>query len=114
MRSTLETEDLQAIAEMVARKLAPLLAKVQEAVERPVLPAPKQVPLREPEALRGAKEVGEVIRSKQLKQLTGLSRATIWRRERAGDFPARIRLTGTSVGWRRTDIEEWLATRPEV
>lgn len=38
MRSTFETEDLQAIAEMVTRKLAPLLAKVQEAVERPVLP----------------------------------------------------------------------------
>jgi hypothetical protein len=45
MRSTFDTEDLQAIAEMVARKLAPLLAKVQEAVERPVLSAQKAGPI---------------------------------------------------------------------
>lgn len=114
MRSTFETEDLQAIAEMVARKLAPLLAKVQEAVERPVLPAPKQVPFMEPEVSRCVKAEADVIRSKQLRQLTGLSRTTIWRLEREGDFPARIRLTRTGVGWRRTEIETWLATRPEV
>lgn len=114
MRSTLETEDLQAIAEMVARKLAPLLAKVQEAVERPALPAPRLVPSREPEAARCAKPEGEVIRSKHLRHFTGLSRTTIWRLEREGNFPARIRLGYAGVGWRRSEIETWLATRPEV
>lgn len=40
MRITFENEDLQAIAEIVARKLAPLLSKVQEAVEHPVILPP--------------------------------------------------------------------------
>jgi predicted DNA-binding transcriptional regulator AlpA len=113
MRITLETEDLQAIAEMVARKLTPVLAKVQEAVERPP-PAPNPIQLPGPEAARSAKPECEVVRSKDLRQLTGLSRSSIWRLERDGDFPARVRLTRTGVGWRRTDIETWLATRPQV
>ena len=112
MRITLETEDLQAIAEMVARKLAPVLAKVQEAVERPA--PPKPVPLTGPEAARSTKPECDVVRSKDLRQLTGLSRSSVWRLERDGDFPARIRLTRTGVGWRRIDIEAWLATRPQV
>lgn len=114
MRITLETEDLQAIAEMVARKLAPVLARVQEAVERPAPPAPRQVQLTGPEAARSTKPECEVVRSKDLRQLTGLSRSSIWRLERDGDFPARVRLTRSGVGWRRTDIEAWLATRPQV
>jgi predicted DNA-binding transcriptional regulator AlpA len=111
MRSTFETEDLQAIAEMVARKLAPLLAKVQEAVERPVLPPPKPLPLLESEVASGNKAKYDVVRNKQLRQLTGLSNTTIWRLEREGAFPARIRLSQKSVGWRRSEIETWLATR---
>ena len=39
---------------------------------------------------------------------------TLWRWEREGSFPGRIRLSNHSVGWRRSDIEAWLATRPTV
>ena len=114
MRSTFETEDLQAIAEMVTRKLAPLLAKMQEALERPVLHAPKPLPLQESEVTPDNKTRCVIVRSKQLRQITGLSYTTIWRLEREGAFPARIRLSRSSVGWRRSEIEAWLATRPEV
>ena len=114
MRITFETDDLQAIAEAVARKLAPLIAKAQDAAARPIPATQKRVLIQEPEVVRVIKTTGEVIRRKELCQITGLSMVTLWRQEREGYFPARIRLTNHSVGWRRSDVEAWLASRPTV
>ena len=50
----------------------------------------------------------KIIRSKEVQELTGLSRTTIWRLERAGKFPARLALTPGSIGWRLTDVEKWI------
>lgn len=114
MRITFEPDDLQAIAEVVVKKLNPLLEKVLEATQRPVSSATKHISIIEPEVLRSLKSTGEVIRRKELCKITGVSMTTLWRWEREGDFPARIRLSTHSVGWRRSDIETWLATRPIV
>lgn len=114
MRIIIEPDDLQAIAEVVVRKLNPLLEKVLEAAQRPIPSTTKHLPIMEQEVLRGLKSTGEVIRRKELCKITGLSMSTLWRWEREGNFPARIRLTTHSVGWRRSDIETWLATRPTV
>ncbi|MDE0133136.1 MAG: AlpA family phage regulatory protein [bacterium] len=46
---------------------------------------------------------------------TGLSRTTLWRLRRTGEFPAPVRLGGDAsraVGWLRSDIEEWILSRP--
>lgn len=51
---------------------------------------------------------GDVIRR------TGLSRSTIWRRVRAGTFPAPISLGENSVGWPSNVIADWIASRPAV
>ncbi|HIJ95543.1 MAG TPA: AlpA family phage regulatory protein [Desulfuromonadales bacterium] len=114
MRITLEPDDLQAIADAVVRKLSPLLVKVQEAAERPKSIAARTVPIVMQEAPRTTRAVGDVIRRKDLCQITGLSMTTLWRQEREGFFPARIRLTDHSVGWRRSEDEAWLATRQAV
>jgi prophage regulatory protein len=114
MRITFESDDLQAIAEAVARKLAPLITKVQEAAARPIASTLKRVSIRKPEVVRVIKTAGEVIRRKELCQITGLSMATLWRQEHEGYFPAHIRLTNHSVGWRRSKVEAWLASRPTV
>ncbi|WP_042150489.1 MULTISPECIES: AlpA family transcriptional regulator [unclassified Pseudoalteromonas] len=50
----------------------------------------------------------KIIRSKEVQELTGLSRTTIWRLERTGKFPARVALTAGSIGWRLTEIQEWI------
>lgn len=50
----------------------------------------------------------KIIRSKEVQELTGLSRTTIWRLEREGKFPARVPLTSSNVGWRLTDVQEWI------
>ena len=52
-----------------------------------------------------------MVRLPEVMEITGLSRTTIWRRERDGSFPAPIRLGGEhtrTVGWREQDIYEWI------
>ena len=55
-----------------------------------------------------------VVRRKQLLELIGLSCATQWRMEKAGQFPARIKLGKGSVGWHLLEVEEWLKDRERV
>jgi predicted DNA-binding transcriptional regulator AlpA len=49
-----------------------------------------------------------ILRSKEVQEMTGLSRTTLWRLERKGEFPARVALCAGSVGWRLSEVELWL------
>src|SRR5262245_23762515 len=51
------------------------------------------------------------LRSHEVVARTGVSRTTIWRLERSGNFPARRRLSPNTVGWRESEVEEWIASR---
>ncbi len=42
----------------------------------------------------------------------GVSKDTIWRWRREGDFPAPVRLGGRTSRWRLSDIEAWEAQCP--
>jgi predicted DNA-binding transcriptional regulator AlpA len=53
-----------------------------------------------------------ILRAAAVIRLTGLSRTTLWRLERQGEFPARVRLGLNSVGWREEEIARWINTRP--
>lgn len=46
--------------------------------------------------------------------LTGLSRATIYRYEKAGDFPSRRQLGVGRVGWVYKEVREWIDSRQAV
>ena len=50
----------------------------------------------------------QVLRPKQVIEEYGLSRTTIWRKEREGTFPKRVRLGSRAIGWLRSDLEAWL------
>jgi len=53
-----------------------------------------------------------IIRSKELEKMVALSRPTIWRYEKAGDFPKRIKLgTSSSVGWKLSEVQAWINQR---
>ncbi len=52
-----------------------------------------------------------ILRAKEVISLTGLSRTTIWRLEKQGEFPARVSLGGNRVGWRLSEINHWIGTR---
>lgn len=48
-----------------------------------------------------------IIRKPELMSRIGLSDASIWRMEKAGKFPKRIRLGGQSVGWFNDEVDHW-------
>lgn len=52
-----------------------------------------------------------IIRSREVQELTGLSRTTLWRMERKGEFPDRLPLSAGSVGWRLSEVEEWVKSK---
>ena len=52
-----------------------------------------------------------IMRSNALQQYVQLSRTTIWRLEKSGQFPKRVRLGQNSVGWLKGDIDTWLESR---
>jgi predicted DNA-binding transcriptional regulator AlpA len=55
-----------------------------------------------------------VLRARDVQRLTGLSRSTLWRMERAGAFPARRQLSARAVGWIAREIEGWLRSRAQA
>ena len=54
------------------------------------------------------------LRTSEVVARTTLSRSTIWRKEKAGEFRARRRLGANAVGWLEDEVDEWLASRPRV
>ena len=56
----------------------------------------------------------EVLRFPELREVVSLSRATIFRMERAGSFPARRKISSRNVGWIREEIEAWIQSRSIV
>lgn len=55
-----------------------------------------------------------LLRQDEVEHLTGLSRTTIWRRERKGEFPARRQIGGGIVAWLSSEVNEWITTRPTL
>ena len=56
-----------------------------------------------------------ILRTVDVLALLRISRSTLWRRVRDGEFPQPVRLGGAksrAVGWRRTDVERWLEALP--
>jgi prophage regulatory protein len=44
--------------------------------------------------------------------ITGRSRAAIYRDIAAGQFPRPVQLGTQSVAWRKSDLDRWIASRP--
>jgi prophage regulatory protein len=52
-----------------------------------------------------------IIRLPLVQKRTGLSRSTIYSFIEAGKFPASVSLGARAVGWRNSEISEWINTR---
>jgi prophage regulatory protein len=52
-----------------------------------------------------------IIRERECKNRTGLSRATRWRLEREARFPKRRQLSAGAVGWLESEISAWVDAR---
>jgi prophage regulatory protein len=53
-----------------------------------------------------------ILRQPEIERRTGLSRTTIWRLERSGEFPPRRRVLSHTIGWLESEVDEWIAGRP--
>lgn len=59
-------------------------------------------------------EMDKLIRRRQVLDLIGVSHSTQWRLEKAGQFPARVKLGTGSVRWHLAEVEEWVRERERV
>lgn len=50
----------------------------------------------------------------ELRKKVSLSRATIWRMERNGDFPSRVQISHGRVAWLESAVEKWMLNRGSV
>lgn len=51
------------------------------------------------------------VRQRVLLRFVPFSKSTLWRRVKAGDFPAPIKLSTGVTAWRVEDIRRWIAGR---
>ncbi len=56
----------------------------------------------------------QILRLPKVMELTGKSRTTLWRDEREGRFPKRVKIGPRAVGWLRSSVEKWLQELKEA
>lgn len=60
--------------------------------------------------LKAANEA-RILRIKQTKERTGLSRSTLYNYIKEGKFPAPIPLGARAVGWLSSEVDAWIESR---
>jgi prophage regulatory protein len=68
------------------------------------------------ETLRVAQRLDRVpslklLRFPAVRERTGLSRSTIWRLERHGDFPKHRRISANAVAWVEAEVMSWIHSK---
>lgn len=56
----------------------------------------------------------EILRRREVQARTGLSRSTIYDKIKNRSFPLPISLGSKSVGWLKTEVDEWIAERIKI
>jgi len=56
----------------------------------------------------------QIIREPERKRLTGISRVTQWRLERKGLAPKRVSIGDNSIGWLKSEIQEWIRRKADA
>ena len=54
----------------------------------------------------------KLLKRPEVEAVTGLSRASIYSKIKAGTFPLPVRLGSNSVAWRADDVDDWIANLP--
>lgn len=58
--------------------------------------------------------INRILRIREAIRRTGISKSTILRLEKRGEFPRRVALSARTIGWREVDIEQWMNSRAEA
>ncbi len=59
----------------------------------------------------GDNMTNKILRLPAVKELTGLSRSSIYLYISKGEFPAPVPLSVRSVGWLENEVNEWIEVR---
>lgn len=54
----------------------------------------------------------KILKFPEVNSMLGFCRSTLYRMEKAGRFPKRIRLGARSVGWNEEEVMAWVSSRP--
>jgi prophage regulatory protein len=57
------------------------------------------------------RHTGAVLRLPQVRQITGLSKSSIYALEGSQNFPKRLKLGPRAVGWLESEIHAWVLIR---
>jgi len=49
-----------------------------------------------------------ILRFPEVREMTGLSRTTLWRMENDNKFPKRVPLGVSSIGWKLSEVQNWI------
>ena len=55
-----------------------------------------------------AETASRILRLNSVLDRTGLSRSTLYRKIERGSFPMQVRISERCIGWRESDVEQWL------
>jgi prophage regulatory protein len=58
--------------------------------------------------------VERLIRIDEVKRLTGISTATLYRKISANEFPRPVRLGAVARAWPLSEVQDWIAGRIEL
>ena len=83
-----------------------------ESVDRPV-PADSVAVRRTAGVVAAPSTPVKLLRFPVVRERTGLSRSTIWRLERRGEFPKHHRIAPNIVAWSEVEISRWIEQRIE-
>ena len=52
-----------------------------------------------------------ILRCPEVCHRTGMSKATVYRLVKAGQFPKSVKLSARLRGWRSEDVQDWISNR---
>ena len=53
-----------------------------------------------------------LLRRRQVEEITGMGRSSIYRLMQEGEFPRPVRIGPAAVRWKASDITAWMESRP--
>lgn len=53
-----------------------------------------------------------LLRRRQVEEITGMSRSSIYKMMQEGTFPQAVRIGPSAVRWKASDMEAWVESRP--
>ncbi len=59
-------------------------------------------------------DIDTIVDIKTVQRIVNLSRSTIYRLEKAGSFPKRIRISDSRIGWSVKDISELIERKKRL